>query len=165
MALEPDEPPAKPLQVVATDAAGNRASEKVRFAVVRSRAVVDQIRGVHVSLYGWASSLRKPVLKMADRRQITTVQLDLKDESGVVGYDSKVPLAKRAGAVNPINDLPEAVDELHGGYGGFTNFSHPDVQQNNIDIAKGRPPPMSTRFCTTASGGRTGRCATSRSRT
>jgi hypothetical protein len=175
-ALELDEPPGKALQVVAADAAGNRTEEKVRFTVVRSRAVVDEVRAVHVSFYGWASSLRKPILKMADRGQITAVQLDLKDESGVVGYDSNVRLARRAKAVNPINDLKAAVDELHGrglyvigrvvafrdpvlkdwawrngkreyvlqtpggkpygGYGGFTNFSHPDVQQYNIDIAK-----------------------------
>jgi hypothetical protein len=75
---------------------------------------VDQPRAVHVSFYGWAAStLREPVLEMARRGQINSVQFDLKDESGLVGYDSEVPLALQIGAVSPINDLTAAVDELH----------------------------------------------------
>jgi hypothetical protein len=113
---------------------------------------------------------------MAEEGKINSVQFDLKDESGVVGYNSEVPLAEQIGAVNPINNLQEAVDQLHdlgihvsgrivafrdpvlaswawengerdyvlqtpggepyAGYGGFTNFAHPDVRQYNIDIAK-----------------------------
>jgi hypothetical protein len=172
-----DEPPSGPVTVVATDPAGNETTEEVVFTVVRSRIEVDEPRALHVSFYGWATpSLREPVLKMAEEGKINSVQFDLKDESGVVGYNSEVPLAEQIGAVNPINNLQEAVDQLHdlgihvsgrivafrdpvlaswawengekdyvlqtpggepyAGYGGFTNFAHPDVRQYNIDIAK-----------------------------
>ena len=42
----------------------------------------------------WSTDyLREPVLAMLRAGQINTIELDLKDESGVVGYDSKIPLA------------------------------------------------------------------------
>lgn len=108
------EPTTKPVDVVATDAAGNVTEQRVELAVVPSRVAVDEVRAVHVSFYGWASdTLRDPVLAMAERGEINTVQLDLKDESGVVGYDSQVPLAREIGATNAIFDLDEAIAELH----------------------------------------------------
>ena len=57
------------------------------------------IRAVHMSADAWASStLRNGVLQLIDERKINTVQLDLKDESGVVGWPA-VPFAKEIGAV------------------------------------------------------------------
>ena len=37
----------------------------------------------------------------------------LKDESGIVGYDSRVPFARRIGAVEPSYELRKAVAEIH----------------------------------------------------
>lgn len=103
-----------PVQVVAVDAAGNRTTQQVELAVVPSRVRAATVRSVHVSFYGWAvPTLREPVLQMAREGRISSVQLDLKDESGTVGYDSQVPVAREIGAVDPIYDLAAAVEELH----------------------------------------------------
>ena len=64
----------------------------------------------------WADpAVREPILELASSGLINAVQLDIKDESGEVGYASTVPLA---------DDRPErprrtttpvaALDELHG---------------------------------------------------
>ena len=63
---------------------------------------------------GWAdATLRKGVLALIDQGRINAVELDLKDESGTVGWSANVPLARRIGAVHPIVDLPAAVRFLH----------------------------------------------------
>lgn len=159
----------------AVDAAGNRTEQTMKVAIVPRRPA-EPIRGVHMSALAWANDdLRGQVLALVDAGLINTVQLDLKDELGVVGYDSKVPLARKIGAAKAIYDLDKAVEQLHAegvrvvgrlvafrdpihaaaawkagdrdqviqtpagkpyaGYGGFTNFANPAVQQYNIDIA------------------------------
>jgi hypothetical protein len=50
---------------------------------------------------------------MIERGQINTIELDIKDESGVIGYDSRIPLAQRIHADKGIYDLREVVDKLH----------------------------------------------------
>jgi peptidoglycan/xylan/chitin deacetylase (PgdA/CDA1 family) len=44
---------------------------------------------------------------------VNAIELDLKDESGVVGFPADARLARRAGAVRDIYDLAKAVRELH----------------------------------------------------
>ncbi len=73
-----------------------------------------EVRAVHVTAHAWATpSLRDQVLALVKRGAITAVQLDLKDEKGVVGYGSQVPLARQIGAAQDIYDLKAAVKELH----------------------------------------------------
>lgn len=101
-------PPAS-ARLVATDSWGNRTETVVKFETKPF-----SIRGVHVSAYAWATpSFRKSILKMIERGLINTVELDLKDESGIIGYDSKVPLAKRIGAIGSIYEMRDAVRQLH----------------------------------------------------
>jgi hypothetical protein len=105
-----------PITVTATDMAGNSTSEEVaaELAWVPSRVEVDEIRAVHASFYGWVTGSKKdPVMDMIEAGLINSVQLDLKDESGMVGYGSEVPLALEAGAVANIFDLEETIAELH----------------------------------------------------
>ena len=72
------------------------------------------MRAVHVTALAWKNDdLRNGVLAMADRGEINAVELDLKDESGVVGYDSRVPLARRIGAVQQSYVLADALRTLH----------------------------------------------------
>ncbi|HBN09446.1 MAG TPA: hypothetical protein DD435_12620 [Cyanobacteria bacterium UBA8530] len=46
---------------------------------------------------------------------VNTVIFDAKDMSGLISYDSKVPLARKIGAVSPylIRDLPKMIEHLH----------------------------------------------------
>ena len=73
------------------------------------------MRAVHVTFDAWADpTLRRGVLALIAQGRINAVELDLKDESGTVGWNAPVPLAQRIGAVKPIVDLPAAVKLLHG---------------------------------------------------
>ncbi|WP_435119256.1 putative glycoside hydrolase [Amycolatopsis thermoflava] len=101
-------PPAK-IEIGAQDAAGNRAAGRVPV-----RARHPGMRGVHMTAVAWtAPALREPVLQMARDGLIDTVQLDIKDESGEVGYNSQVPLAKEIGAAKNYYDLRGVVEQLH----------------------------------------------------
>lgn len=103
-----DDAPLSPVHVVATDAAGNTTAADV---TVPTRYPGGQ--GVHVTAAGWAHEpTRAHVLSLVDRGLVNVVELDLKDEGGVVGYDSRVELGRRIGAVQPSYVLRDAVREL-----------------------------------------------------
>ncbi len=102
------------LTVTITDVAGNTVEAVETFAVVASRVEVDEVRTVHATFWAWATpSLREPILEMIDEGRINSLQLDLKDEGGHIGYDSEVELARQIGAgIGPL-DLEQAVADLH----------------------------------------------------
>jgi len=168
--------PRKPVHLVATDRFGNRTTRRYPIALVPRRPPA-LVRSVHVTAAAWSSPPhRKTVLDLIAQGKINSVELDLKDEAGIVGFNAAVPLGRRIGAIQNIYDLEEAVEMLHArgvyvigrlvafrdpihasaawtagrrdevvqtpsggpyaGYGGFTNFAHPAVQQYNIDIAR-----------------------------
>lgn len=105
--------PAAHTTVTATDAAGNTAQEKAVITVRRPL-----LKAVHVSSQGWASDqLREPVMKLLKEKKINAVQLDIKDELGEIGYDSKVPLAKSVGASKGYYDAKKAIKEIHAAGG------------------------------------------------
>lgn len=102
-------PPRMPVNLVAVDSANNRTKTEVAFDIKWP-----PMRAVHVSGYAWATpSFRRNLMDMIDKRLINTVQLDLKDESGVISYDSKIPLAKKIGSSYAIYDLKDALRLLH----------------------------------------------------
>jgi hypothetical protein len=112
-----DEAPEGDLQLVAIDAAGNRTTDAVALVAVPSRAVVDEVRAVHVSFCAWATpSLKDPIMQKIEDGLINAVQLDIKDETGTIGPATEVEMAARVGADQPPCriDLPAAVEELHG---------------------------------------------------
>lgn len=99
--------PARRVLLTATDAAGNAATRAVALSA-------GPMRGVHVSSLGWTSAtLRGRILDLARAGKINTIQLDIKDEAGVVGYASAVPLATRIGAAKAHYDPRAVLDSLH----------------------------------------------------
>ena len=107
------EPPAEPVPVVATDAFGNRSSVRVRVQLVPRRPRAP-LRAVHVTFYAWADpDLRRGILDLVDAGRINAVELDLKDESGIVGFDAPIPFGRRIGSVQKVYDLGQAIDTLH----------------------------------------------------
>lgn len=107
------EPPLTPVLVRATDRAGNQRGVRTTVPVVPREPLIPT-RAVHMTAISWrVDELREPVLDMLRRGQINTIELDLKDESGVVGYDSALPFARRIGAVRPEYKLADAVAEIH----------------------------------------------------
>jgi hypothetical protein len=100
--------PAGPIRLVATDKAGQTTIQEVFVPIKRPMT-----RGVHMSAISWSTpELRDPVLDLIDRGVINTVELDIKDEDGVVGWDASLPLAKEIGAVHQFYDLGDAVKAL-----------------------------------------------------
>jgi hypothetical protein len=107
--LDYDRPPAGPIRLRAKDAAGQTTEVNVFVPVKRP-----VVKGVHLSGVAWADPVRrKAVMDMVEAGTIDTVQLDLKDEAGEVVYDSKVPLARRIGAIKRYYHLADAVRQLH----------------------------------------------------
>jgi hypothetical protein len=106
-------PPAKPTVLVATDVAGNTSRWRVPLHVGVRRPGAP-LRGVHVTARAWADpTLRAGVMRLIAERRINTVQLDLKDDAGLLGWQSGVPLARQAGAEERVFDLAAAVRTLH----------------------------------------------------
>lgn len=109
--VEFDHPPTGALHFEAIDRAGNRAAADTVVPVQYPASS----RAVHVTAIGWHDDgLRAGVLDLIDRGLIDTVELDLKDERGVIGYDSQLPLAREIGAVQAEYDLADAVQLLDG---------------------------------------------------
>lgn len=102
-------PPAT-IPVVAVDEAGNRSTVDIAVTVAHPG-----MRAVHMTGLAWSSDeLREPILRMARKGLIDTVELDIKDESGEIQYDSQVPLANRIGADKGYYDARKAIEKLHG---------------------------------------------------
>ncbi|WP_024874573.1 putative glycoside hydrolase [Saccharomonospora piscinae] len=95
--------------VTARDAAGNTAIQEVPVALRHPG-----MRAVHLTASAWASpTLREPVLDLVREGRIDTIQLDIKDESGQIGYASQVPMAQRIGANTGLYDARAALELLH----------------------------------------------------
>ena len=91
--LRYERPPAGPVTLEAADRAGNRTTASVVVPIT-----YPGMRGVHVTAAAWSDPLlRAGVLALIDQGRIDTVALDLKDEAGIVGYDTAVPRALEIG--------------------------------------------------------------------
>jgi hypothetical protein len=107
------EPPAGQISVRAVDRAGNSKGIRTSIPVIAREPLVPT-RAVHMTAISWETDyLREPVLKMLRDKKINAIQLDLKDESGIIGYDSDLPFAKKIGAVQPSYVLEDAVKQIH----------------------------------------------------
>ncbi len=53
------------------------------------------------------------VMNLIATRDLNALVVDLKDNNGVVYYDSKVPLAREVGAVHPTLNVPQLIQTLH----------------------------------------------------
>jgi hypothetical protein len=108
---------AQPLPAAVTftvaDAAGNKKTLRVPVSIVPRRPPVP-VRAVHVTAYAWADkTLRSGVLKLIADHRINAIEIDLKDEGGLVGFNPPIPLARRIGAAQAVYDLPQLVEQMH----------------------------------------------------
>jgi hypothetical protein len=108
-----ERPPSRAVILLARDPAGNTTDSRLVVGVA-PRLPANPVRAVHVSAEGWAhDGLRAGVLALLDEGRINAVELDLKDELGIVGWASGVPLARRIGSQRDTYDLAAAVALLH----------------------------------------------------
>jgi hypothetical protein len=102
--------PPTTVQVVATDKAGNVVRRDVAVSVRHPG-----MRAVHLTALGWTShKLRDPILALAKQGRIDTIELDIKDEDGLIGYASTLPQARMTHAATHYYDARKVLDELHG---------------------------------------------------
>ncbi len=105
--------PTRPLQLVAVDGFGNRTVQSIRIKLAPRRPA-HPLRAVHVTADAWRTpELRDGILRMIAERRINAVELDLKDEAGIVGFDADVEFGKKIGSVKGVYDLEDAVETLH----------------------------------------------------
>ena len=101
------------LLLEAVDLAGNSATRRVAVEIIPRRPA-EPVRAVHVTSYAWADAdLRRGVMKLIDEKRINAIEIDLKDESGEVGFDASVPLGRQIGAVRRVYDLDDVVKKMH----------------------------------------------------
>jgi hypothetical protein len=102
------------IALVATDVEGNPTEVLIRIAAEPPPTEHPPTAAVHVTARSWADpAVRGPILELARSGSINAVQLDIKDESGEVGYATAVPLATTAGAARAHYDAVATLDELH----------------------------------------------------
>jgi len=105
----------KKVKLVAIDRKGRRTEQVVSITTNPTPAEPLSTVAVHVRAIDWANpEIHDRIVEMAEAGLINAVQLDIKGETGEVGYATKVGLANRAGAVTAYYDVREALDELHG---------------------------------------------------
>jgi hypothetical protein len=104
-----DNPPAGAIAFVATDPAGNRSSTSVTIPVAPPST-----RAAFVTADGWNDEgVRDGVLALLDDGTLDGVVLDVKDECGVVTYDSGLDLPAQVGAEDARFDLEDAIGTVH----------------------------------------------------
>jgi hypothetical protein len=103
------------VRLEATDAAGRRNEQVVTITPNPTPVEHPSTMAVHARFQDWAlPEVRERIIAMAQTGQINAVQLDIKDETGQVGYETKVRLARRVSASTTYYDARATVDELHG---------------------------------------------------
>ncbi len=133
-----DDPPGS-VVITASDPVGNQTELVVPIERALPGAPgAPPMFGVHATGWTWATpQLKDPIMQMIDDALINTVQLDLKDESGHIWYDTEVELAHEIGAVTVLWDLSEAVEELHAKgvrvVGRIVNFRDPRMASHAVE--------------------------------
>ncbi len=126
--------------LTATDEAGNQGT----LSVQTIRPV--QAKGVHVSIWVAADTkLYKGIIDMVNRTELNTVEIDLKDESGRVGYDSQYPLARLVESTTPKGgiDMQRTMDKVWFNdiysIGRIVCFKDPILAKKRPDLAVKNP--------------------------
>jgi hypothetical protein len=119
---------------------GSSATHPVRAQGTAGQrtAVPDEIRGVHVSM--GLASLPGKLQQYLALPGLNTIELDVKDENGRVGFvPSSVPLARRTGAAGPFYKAKRAARLVHarGDYliGRIVTFEDPVLAEKRPDLA------------------------------
>jgi hypothetical protein len=93
--------------------AAARAQPTAKLQVLQPRPLPDEVRGVHVTmaLAGLPGKLNEYVAMKA--AGLNTIELDVKDENGDIGFPVNVPLARKVGAAKRYYDAQHAVATIH----------------------------------------------------
>jgi hypothetical protein len=154
---------ARDATVVATAPDGSVTKSVVKFDA--TPVVGEPIQAFHLSLPAWRyKNMDKTLARLAKEKKINAVVMTVKDEMGIIGYETGVPLADRIDAVGKdwrvkegeltkgFYDVRQAIDRLHElglrAIGRVTCFLDPQLAEwafknNRMDLlvqdAKGQP--------------------------
>ncbi len=129
----------------ASTATAAAPAKAARPAVPKRFPEPAEVRGVHITHYvagdrGW---MNRFYAAAEPRRGLNTLQVDLKDEAGIVGFDANVPLARKAGAVQDLFDARKLSARAHkaGLYliGRIVMFEDPILSVKMPKLAIRRP--------------------------
>ena len=101
------------VRIVAVDQAGNTSSTDVavHFPMPVTRAI-------HMTALAWGfQPKRDAALALLRERKINAIEVDIKDESGLIGYQSAVPMAATIGAVESHYEVKTMVARVHAAGG------------------------------------------------
>jgi len=102
------------IRLAATAADGTATTATVAVTDRHPAPAYPATAALHVRGEDWADpTVRQQVLDLATSGRLTAVQLDIKDEAGLVGYHSTVPLVATIGAGAGYYDAAAAVADLH----------------------------------------------------
>ncbi|MBU1669879.1 MAG: putative glycoside hydrolase [Actinobacteria bacterium] len=100
-------PRTRSLRISSRDGAGNEAAA---FVVTQKPVAA---KGVHVSIFIAASeSNLQDMIGLTERTELNSLEIDLKDEAGQIGFDIDNQLAQESGAANDYLKLDSLVDTL-----------------------------------------------------
>jgi hypothetical protein len=117
-----------------TERAAARAKPHPQPQVLQPRPLPAEIRGVHVTmaLAGLPGKLEE-YIAMKDSG-LNTIELDVKDENGDIGFPAQVPLARRVGSAKRYYEVQRAVAKIHAAglylIGRVVTFEDPQLSEN-----------------------------------
>jgi hypothetical protein len=93
--------------------AAARSQPKPQAQGLQPRPLPDEVRGVHLSmaLAGLPGKLEQYIAMK--NSGLNTIELDVKDENGDVGFPAAVPLARKVGSAKNYYDPGKAVAKIH----------------------------------------------------
>jgi len=98
---------AQSLKITAADKAGNKTNT---YVVTQKPPTA---RGVHVSIYIAASDTDlDKMIGLVERTELNALEIDLKNEYGMIGFDINNPLAQEIGSANDYINLDACVDRV-----------------------------------------------------
>ena len=126
------------VRLVATDASGHSSEAVVGITATPAPAEHPPTAAIHIRSSDWDDPVvHQQMLDLIAAGRINAVQLDIKGESGEVGYASNVPLAQMSGAAQTHYDARQVIDELHGlgvrVIGRLVNFFDPTLARWAMD--------------------------------
>jgi hypothetical protein len=119
--------------------AAAHAKPKPQAQGLQPRPLPDEVRGVHVTmaLAGIPGKLDE-YIAMKDAG-LNTIELDVKDENGEVGFLANVPLARKVGAANRYYNPVQAVAKVHAAglylIGRVVTFEDPTLSAGAPSLA------------------------------
>jgi hypothetical protein len=100
-------------KTVRAAARANPTPKTKQTQVLQPRPLPAELRGVHVTmaLAGLTGKIEQYIAMKADG--LNTIELDVKDENGEVGFPVNVPLARKVGSARPYYNVRKVVAKIH----------------------------------------------------